>query len=127
MSYSYRTVSLPLMPASNLKGSFNTNGSHWDEISSQIPCPINFTDEELETHYRDGEGWNEQAEFWDSLEGLVHRDGWTSKENYNQALQVFAQLREEGLQNLTGEELREFEQQTWWASKNQLDERHRRT
>jgi len=55
------------------------------------------------------------------LEGLVHRDGWTSYENYNQALQVFAQLREEGLQNLTGEELREFEQQTQWASKTRFD------
>ncbi|RMZ82324.1 hypothetical protein DV738_g1742, partial [Chaetothyriales sp. CBS 135597] len=64
------------------------SNTHWDEINSRIPCPISFTDEELETHYRDGEGWNEQAEFWDSLEGLVHRDGWTSNETYNQALQA---------------------------------------
>lgn len=97
-------------------------GSHWDEINSQTPCPISFTDEELEAHHRDGEGWNERAEFWDSLESLVHRDGWTSNENYNQALEIFTQLREAGLKNLTGEELREFEQQTRWASKDKFDQ-----
>jgi len=78
-------------------------------------------------HYRDGEGWNERAEFWELLDGLIQCDGWTSNEIYDQALQLFAQLRKEGLQNLTGEELREFEQQTRWASENELDERHRRT
>jgi hypothetical protein len=31
---------------------------------------------------RDGEGWNEQADFWDRLEGFVARDGWTSNETY---------------------------------------------
>ncbi|KAH0841198.1 phosphotransferase enzyme family protein [Fonsecaea pedrosoi] len=89
---------------------------HWEEINSQVPYPINFTEDELEAHHRDGDGWNEQAEFWDSLQGLVHRDGWTSNETYDQALKMFAQLRDQGLQHLTGEERREFEQQTRWAS-----------
>ncbi|ETI26769.1 hypothetical protein G647_10214 [Cladophialophora carrionii CBS 160.54] len=90
---------------------------HWNEITNETPCPISFTDEELEAHYRDAEGWNEQADFWDSLEHLVHRDGWTSNETYDQALELFAELREQGLQNLSGEERRAFEQQTRWASR----------
>lgn len=89
--------------------------SHWNEINTEIPCPIEFTDEEIQAHLRDGEGWNENADFWDSLQGFVHRDGWTSNENYEQALEMFAQLREQGLQSLSGEERSAFEESTRWA------------
>lgn len=89
--------------------------SHWYEINTEIPCPIEFTDEEIKAHIRDGEGWNENADFWDSLQGFVHRDGWTSNENYEQALEMFAQLREQGLQSLSGEERSAFEEGTRWA------------
>ncbi|KAH8719343.1 kinase-like domain-containing protein [Phaeosphaeriaceae sp. PMI808] len=88
---------------------------HWNEINTEIPCPIEFTDEDIKAHLLDGEGWNENADFWDSLQGFVHRDGWTSNENYGQALEVFAQLREQGLQSLSGEERSAFEESTRWA------------
>ncbi|GIK00478.1 phosphotransferase enzyme [Aspergillus viridinutans] len=74
-----------------------TNRSHWDEMNNEVACPIKFTDEELKTHYREGEGWNEQAEFWDALRGFLDRDGWTSNEDYERALETFAELREPGL------------------------------
>ncbi|TVY26231.1 Altered inheritance of mitochondria protein, mitochondrial [Lachnellula hyalina] len=90
---------------------------HWDELGFDTPCPIHFTEEELQAHYRDGEGWNERADFWDSLAGLVGRDGWTSNETYDQALEMFAELREEGLKNLTGKERVDFEAQTRWAER----------
>ena len=89
--------------------------SHWNEINTEIPCPIEFTDEERKAHLLDGEGWNENAEFWDSLQGFVHRDGWTSNENYEQALEMFAQLREQGLQSLSGDERSALEESTRWA------------
>ncbi|KAF1961603.1 hypothetical protein CC80DRAFT_400961 [Byssothecium circinans] len=88
---------------------------HWNEINTEIPCPIEFSDEEIASHLQDGEGWNETADFWDSLQGFVHRDGWTSNENYEQALEMFAELREQGLQSLSGEERTEFEESTRWA------------
>ncbi|KAH3976280.1 hypothetical protein HBH52_118710 [Parastagonospora nodorum] len=88
---------------------------HWNEINTEIPCPIEFTEEEIKSHLLDGEGWNQNADFWDSLEGFVHRDGWTSNENYEQALGLFAQLREQGLQSLSGEEKSAFEESTRWA------------
>jgi hypothetical protein len=44
---------------------------HWKEIEADMPCPIMFTDEEYQEHYRNGEGWDDIADFWDSLEGLV--------------------------------------------------------
>lgn len=91
--------------------------SHWNEINNSIPCPIHLTDAQLEAHAREAEEWNETADFWDSLEGLVHRDGWTSNENYEQVFELFAQLREQGLANLSGEERIAFEKQTRWASR----------
>ncbi|TVY81629.1 Altered inheritance of mitochondria protein, partial [Lachnellula suecica] len=89
----------------------------WDELDFDDPCPIHFTEEELQAHYRDAEGWNERADFWDSLAGFVSRDGWTSNATYDQALEMFAQLREEGLKTLTGKERVDFEAQTRWAEK----------
>lgn len=82
---------------------------HWREINDRIPCPIAFADEELQSHYQDGEGWNEQAVFWESLDGIVHRDGWTSHENYDQAFEIFAKLRKQGLELLDGTERDVFE------------------
>ncbi|KAF2460374.1 phosphotransferase family protein [Lineolata rhizophorae] len=90
---------------------------HWDEIKREIPCPIHFADEELQTHARDAESWNEDADFWASLEGSVHRDGWTSNENYERAIDLFARLRAQGMQNLDGEERSKFEKQTRWAAR----------
>lgn len=59
----------------------------------------------------------QRANFWDSIAGLVSRDGWTSNETYDQALEMFTEFREEGLKNLTGEERVTFEEQTRWAER----------
>ncbi|KAL5330751.1 hypothetical protein ACEPPN_000272 [Leptodophora sp. 'Broadleaf-Isolate-01'] len=69
-------------------------------------------------HMRDGEGFNEQADFWDRLEGFIARDGWTSNERYEEALEMFASIREEGLKQLTGEERLDFEKQSRWAQRS---------
>jgi hypothetical protein len=46
---------------------------------------------------------NEKADFWDSLQVFMHRDGWTPNGNYGQALEMFTQLiREHALQSLCG-------------------------
>jgi hypothetical protein len=91
--------------------------SHWDKLDLSVPCPIHFTEEEQQAHYADAEGWNERADFWDSLAGFVSRDGWTSNETYSKALEMFRELREEGLKNLRGEERATFEAQTKWAER----------
>ena len=83
------------------------------------PCPFKFTPDELQTHDEDGEGWNEKADFWDSIAGVVSRDGWVSQEDYDQAFDMFADLREEGLTNLEGKEREEFEASTRWAIKRE--------
>ncbi|KAL3420292.1 hypothetical protein PVAG01_08791 [Phlyctema vagabunda] len=90
---------------------------NWDELGFDAPCPIHFTEEDLQCHYKDGEGWNERADFWDAIAGFVSRDGWTANETYDHALVMFAELRAEGLKTLTGKERLEFEAQTRWAGR----------
>jgi len=69
-------------------------------LNSETTCPISFIDKEIKAHLRDGEAWNKNTDFWNSLQGFVYWDGWTSKENYKQAIEMFAELREQGLQIL---------------------------
>jgi hypothetical protein len=105
------------MPISTIRGQYRslTHKSHsqWQEINTKIPCPIDFTDEEINAQLLDDEGWNENADLFDSLDGFVHRDGWTSNADCERAFEMFAQLRKQALQSLSGEELVDFK--TRWA------------
>ncbi|PVH75331.1 hypothetical protein DL98DRAFT_551674 [Cadophora sp. DSE1049] len=91
---------------------------YWDEMGHNTACPIHFTKEDLQNHVRDAEGFNEQADFWDRLEGFIARDGWTSNERYEEALEMFASIREEGLKQLTGKERSDFEKHSRWAQRS---------
>lgn len=84
-------------------------------MGHDVPCPVHFTEEVIKNHMRDGEGWNEQADFWDGLQGFVARDGWTENGMYEKAREMLAGLREEGLKQMTGEERDDFEKRTRWA------------
>lgn len=69
----------------------------------------------MERHLADSEGWNEVQDFFDSIDGLVERDGWTHHETFDAALAFFAELRMKGLRSMKGEEREQFEKQTRWA------------
>ncbi|KAG4433485.1 hypothetical protein IFR05_011023 [Cadophora sp. M221] len=81
-------------------------------------CPYILPKNERMDHMRDAEGFNEQADFWDRLDGFIARGGWTSNERYEEALEMFASIREEGLKQLTGEEKSDFEKQSRWAQRS---------
>ncbi|KAF2220378.1 phosphotransferase enzyme family protein [Elsinoe ampelina] len=69
---------------------------NWSEIGGDRPCPFAFSAAELEQHYASAKEWNAEADFWDGLDGLVMKDGWTSNEDYEDALAFFEGLGEEG-------------------------------
>ena len=54
-------------------------------------------------------------DFFDSVEGLVKRDGWTHHETFDAALAFFSDLRKMGLKHMKGEEREKFEKQARWA------------
>lgn len=93
-----------------------TTCSHWEELETGVECPIRFSPSELRTHDEDAQSWNENADFWSSLDGFVSRDGWTSLENYQDAPRFFQQLRDQGLSQLSASDLVDFELQSRWAT-----------
>ena len=86
-------------------------------MDTGVACPIQFTEDELRAHSKDGEGWNDAQEFWDSVAGIVTRDGWTPIDKYDDAVALFSELRHMGLQKLTGKERERFGEQTRWAER----------
>lgn len=94
------------------------NFRHWKEICPTQECLFTFTREELDDTLAEGESWNENAEFWSSLSGLVERDGFVLREDYDQAFDIFATLRETGLRTLEGDERAEFDEATTWADRS---------
>ncbi|KAI0509745.1 hypothetical protein F5B22DRAFT_648767 [Xylaria bambusicola] len=65
----------------------NTGSSRWSTASEVVTMNFN-------------------ADFWDRISSLVQREGWTSHETYGDAVELFSQLRQEGLRLLEGEETR---------------------
>lgn len=47
----------------------------------------------------------------------MKRDGRTTNERYEDAVEFFSELRKVGLQNLTGTEREEFERETRWVDR----------
>ncbi|KAH7381551.1 kinase-like domain-containing protein [Pyrenochaeta sp. MPI-SDFR-AT-0127] len=90
----------------------------WHLIDETSTCPYHFSSEEIAQHRRDGEGFNENADFWDNLEGRVHRSGYTSHEDFEDAMAYFSELRKVGFETLVGKERENFELQTRWKLDN---------
>lgn len=78
------------------------------------------TAEELQANADGAEDWNAVADLWDTLSGIVQRDGWVSHENYEGACEVFARFRKMGLEHFEGEEREDFERHTRWVAEKDL-------
>ncbi|KAH7386943.1 kinase-like domain-containing protein [Phaeosphaeria sp. MPI-PUGE-AT-0046c] len=90
----------------------------WHLIDETSSCPYHFSSEEIAQHRIDGKGFNENADFWDNLEGRVHRSGYTSHADFQDAAAYFSELRRVGLETLVGDERKTFELQTRWMIEN---------
>ena len=117
LSHRAQSVRSPLPPSHPLDDSSLTVPSDWDQLDTGIDCPIQFSAEEIAAHDEKAEAWNKIADFWSALDGFVSRDGWTSLENYERAKAFFEELRNEGLKQLSGEELADF-QSRWVVGKD---------
>ena len=57
------------------------------------------------------------VDFWTSMEGFVNPDGFVRHERYDEALETFRKLRDDGLKILQGPERERFEEQTRWTAR----------
>lgn len=55
-------------------------------------------------------------DFFDRIEGLVKRDGWTHNETFHEAVKFFSDLRSVGLQSVRGDERERLEKETRWVN-----------
>ncbi|KAL3412570.1 hypothetical protein V8F44DRAFT_650908 [Aspergillus fumigatus] len=85
-------------------------GDTWDD--DIIPLRDGLT-----THEEESEGWNDVQEFWNSVANIVTREGWTPNHLYNNAITLFAELRNTGLKTMSGKEREDFKKQTQWVEK----------
>ncbi|EFR00635.1 phosphotransferase enzyme family protein [Nannizzia gypsea CBS 118893] len=87
----------------------------WLKIFESGKCPYHFSPDERSQHCEEAKAFNAAQEFWEMLQSRVQPDGWTSVEDFDDAVEYFSQLREAGLASLEGEERDEFEASTRWV------------
>ncbi|KAJ5472136.1 hypothetical protein N7539_008705 [Penicillium diatomitis] len=96
---------MKLCPSGRLSSTLKT-------MKNQGNCSYHFTEEELKSHAVDAEGWNEVRDFFDRIEDLVKRDGWTHPETFDVAFDFFCDLPKLGLRRMKGREREIFDKHT---------------
>ncbi|EGE04025.1 phosphotransferase enzyme family protein [Trichophyton equinum CBS 127.97] len=81
----------------------------WLKIFESGECPYHFSPEERSEHSEEAKGYGAAQAFWERLQSRVQSDGWTTVEDFDDAVEYFSQLREAGLASLEGDERDEFE------------------
>ncbi|OAL66433.1 hypothetical protein A7C99_1819 [Trichophyton rubrum] len=84
----------------------------WPRIFETGECLYHFSPEERSEHSEESKGYSAAQAFWEMLQSRVQSDGWTTVEDFDDAVEYFSQLREAGLASLEGEERDEFEAST---------------
>ncbi|EEP76626.1 predicted protein [Uncinocarpus reesii 1704] len=99
----------------NLRESLLKVIRRWELFNMEDPCPYRFSNEEIEQHRKDGEGFNEYQDFWDELEGVVDREGFTFPETFDAAVDFFSDLRDVMLKEAEGKNREELDLWTRWV------------
>ncbi|KAJ8111744.1 hypothetical protein OPT61_g5732 [Boeremia exigua] len=69
----------------------------WKEYTgSTAPCPYHFSAEEIQQSHEDAVSYNDMRDFWDEMRGRVDESGFTTPEFFDEAVEIFAALREVG-------------------------------
>ncbi|KAH7402342.1 kinase-like domain-containing protein [Phaeosphaeria sp. MPI-PUGE-AT-0046c] len=90
--------------------------SEWDHFWTDEPCPYHFSAEEIRRHDEDADSFNKSQEFWKELQGALTDEGYASKESFSKAVKILKDLREVGLDDMKGEERRNFDKETRWVA-----------
>lgn len=81
-----------------LKGALIRMAQYWPHLETNgLPCPVHFTDEELNGFFEQEQQWfelNAVVNLWREQIGGVNDDGWVSNEEYENAVRKVAELKE---------------------------------
>ncbi|KAI1941814.1 Phosphotransferase enzyme [Ophidiomyces ophidiicola] len=98
----------------------------WDQFNLKTSCPYHFSDTDIEQHLKAGENFNASQDFWESLDGIVGRDGFTWHDYFDAAVDLFAEFRKMGLKDLSGKDREEFDYWTHWVIDRQREREEKR-
>lgn len=105
----------------NLRGASIEICSKWNDLVGEHPCPILFTDEEVETNQKESEEWNEAAEHLRIITDYLKIDpqGGIEPENFDLAVALNKEFRLQMLKATKDEE----KEQCWriWPFKDDDD------
>ncbi|KZF26474.1 kinase-like protein [Xylona heveae TC161] len=92
-----------------LKGALVRMAEYWPHLpdTNGIPCPVQFTDAELDGFAEQEELWfnlNKLVNHWREEIGGVSEDGWVSNEAYDDAVRKVAELKESLVAQAEGDE-----------------------
>ena len=106
----------------NLRAALIGIYSKWKDLVGEFPCPISFTDEEVQVGMKESTEWNEAAEALASIRDVLGIDGegGTDPENYDRACALNKEWRIQMLKEVMPEE-RERCWQIWPFKDNDED------
>ncbi|KAF7923997.1 hypothetical protein EAE99_006658 [Botrytis elliptica] len=60
---------------------------NWGKMEFNIPCPIHFTEEEVQNHIQEVNAWEDISQFWEEMKEFIDKDGYISDEDYQEGLE----------------------------------------
>ncbi|PWY75793.1 phosphotransferase family protein [Aspergillus eucalypticola CBS 122712] len=83
---------------------------YWESLGFDIPCPIQFKEEEVHDCI-------EEDEIWNNIQ-VVDREGFSFHECYDRAVLLFKKVREACKEGMEGKEREMWDNQTCWVEKH---------
>ena len=62
----------------------------------QMPCPIQFSEDERRTHLEGADSWNKLQDYWDFVSVIMDKDGWAWHDTYEDAAAVYKIMQDLG-------------------------------
>jgi hypothetical protein len=60
----------------------------WEHFDTNVPCPFEFSAEEVQKHHEQVGAFNQNREFWKRMDGILTDEGYTSNETFSQAMKI---------------------------------------
>lgn len=90
----------------NLRAALIGVHSKWNDLAGECPCPISFTDEEVQVAMQESKEWNEAAEILATIRKSldINEEGGTDLDNHNRACVLNKEWRMQILKAAKAEE-----------------------
>ncbi|KAM0316936.1 hypothetical protein ACHAO8_002739 [Botrytis cinerea] len=62
---------------------------NWEKMEFNIPCPIHFTKEEVQTHIQEVMIWDHVEELWRETKIFIDENGYISKKDYRKGIETW--------------------------------------